>query len=293
MLDLGAYLESLSEGAESRGEITVDPVRAAAVMARWQLPGPDHYLLKLVQAGVAANAACVRCRVGWWSVDIELELPQGQALEPLAAGYLAVGVQAALAGARAVTMEHQQRRRVYSREGTWEEKAPAGRAGLRLRVARTRWDTGPEIRLLEERCGWSPIPIWINGRPRPIESWGSSLTLVQSYPEGHALSAPGTSRARLPPRVTPARMGRRILCGMALALEPAEDEQLHFVQHGVMLWQLTTELGVPGLRGVVGGDDLPTDLGGFQLREGKALRERIARVRDETLAMVERTKETS
>lgn len=268
---------------ESSGEFTLNPVRAAQHMSRLQLPGPHHYLLKMVQAAVAGGASEIRARVGWFGLELQFDLPQ-----PLRLEAMATGVNAALSSLKTVTLEQQGRRHVYSRKSQWEEVAPFA-PGLRIGLVRTRWDCSAELGLLSQLCCWCPVPFILNGRSARIAQWGSSRTRVQSYVPGTALSAPASSRAAIPPRVPAQLAGRRIACDMVLALEPYPSSTVTFIQHGVAICQRKVEFGREGVVAVVGADDLPTDLGGFELIDGPALKERIAAIRVEVEKMSQRT----
>lgn len=284
---------------ESRGEFTLNPARAAEHLRHLQLPGPDHFLLKLVQAGVAAGAAEIRVKIGWFGLEIDIALAECLPLEDLSSyllrqdrpglRYLAIGVNAALSSVRAVTLEQAGKRLVVTRKSQWEEKV-LPQPGLRIGLARNRWDTSSERRLLTDVCCWCPVPLAVNGHPVQIPSWGSNATLVQSYVPGHSLSAPATSRALSPPRVPSSLAGRRIPCDMVLALESHSGPGIvYFVQHGVTVCQRRMTFGQEGVVAVVGADNLPTDLGGFEVLDGEALEERIVAVRVELEKMSRRT----
>lgn len=284
---------------ESQGEFTIDPQRAASLLRQQQLASPDHYLLKLVQAGVAGGASEIRVKIGWFSIELEFTLPRPLPLQNLsshlvrpatpALGYLAVGVNAALCTLRTVTLEQGGERLVQTCRSQWEETSTP-RPGLRVGLARTRWDTSAERALLADVCCWCPVPLSVNGRAVQIALWGSSSTLVQSYVPGSSLSAPAVSRALLPPRVPPGLAGRRVMCDMVLALEShAGPGAVHFVQHGVTVCRRRVDFGREGVVAVVGAEGLPTDLSGFELLDGDALSERIRAVSVEVEKMSRRT----
>lgn len=71
-MDAETYIQELAEGAGAAGEWTLDPVRALKLTARFGECGTDGWILRGIQATVAAGATAVQLNAEGQGVDAEL-----------------------------------------------------------------------------------------------------------------------------------------------------------------------------------------------------------------------------
>ncbi|MBI3926328.1 MAG: hypothetical protein HY319_12375 [Armatimonadetes bacterium] len=146
---------------------------------------------------------------------------------------------------------------------TLEQVARGWLRQARTSLTRLAW-TGfleEEARVLEERCGFCPVPVELNGRQ--LSRWREPPgCLAAEYLLGGELRAPAVSAARVPPRVPRELLGTgAIPCRAVLWLTGSrEPARLCFVHDGWVIETQTMELGVPGLVAVLDAQGLSTDL---------------------------------
>lgn len=240
----------------SSGVFTVDPAVALRRLGQAGLEKPEFYLLKLIQAGVAAAAPRVDVQVSWWGTAVHYATTSPLRLE---------GVTSHLAVARAVcsqrgrfSVEYQGRRCHTTRRDSWHETChDHGEARFFYHRWAAPWR---ERQLVRERCPWSPVPVYLDGVCLRPESWVAEEYLFAENPAANRLAFPPYSRATAPPRIPAERMGTTIYCRAALARGAGCD----LVQDGVII-----EHHPFPVRAIIDASGLATDLSGFKLRDAE------------------------
>lgn len=189
---------------ESSGQITLDPSRALAKLARHQLEQPGLWLVKMVQAAVSAKASSLGIRVNRRRLRVAFSAPPvfdcDQVLQELFSGriasdwslrHLITGMRASLARVPesmsfAQISAEKNRQFIIRPDGTElgvVETLPATIEGettylFELHKAGEEWKLGDslratltqtvdEISALTERCWMSPMPIRLDGYELP------------------------------------------------------------------------------------------------------------------------------
>lgn len=243
---------------------TIDPDKALQKLGRLQLPGPDHYLLKLVQGAVQSGAERLRIDVGWRYLVMEF-VPLGE-VEPNLYGLLgpacatrslAVGINSCPYPLR---WEQDRTAWMFAAGRSWQEKLSTPRQGVRILVQ--RW-FGNEAEWLKERCRWCPVPIVFNGvkfRPPLWSLYNQEEHYV--FGEENRLRVPIHSQCLKPPRVPKERLRDPLCCRMAWAV--GAHSRLDLVQHGVWIQTLAWDQDAWAVLDI---GEVPTDLSGFQVLE--------------------------
>lgn len=320
---LDGYLEQMGCGPGESGSFSVD-LRSAHQKMRANTRQTNEigcYILKFIQAAIAAGASQVELEVGWSEVTLHCSLPGGLSLDrgPIRK-HLALGVFMALdQGVQWLAVEIGGNRDVFSEQRQWQEPCPLRPKVLLIRCR--RWSFWrPEIHLIRQRCRWAVPVIHLNEEelhsfsaddPSLLKgaAWGllsgGGPHLVESYIFGgdsqNRLRAPGFSGARLPPLLPANRVGPWVYCMAMLAISPCNSSKsrLFLAIDGVVLNSIELELGIGGLSCILEASDLTTDLMGLrligqtELIAGDDLRshplgDRIEQIRREAVKMKER-----
>ncbi|MCA9790557.1 MAG: hypothetical protein KC910_02130 [Candidatus Eremiobacteraeota bacterium] len=176
MSELEHYLDSARGGqAESSGAFSVDPVKARQKLALYQFSDPYVYVLRLVQAAVAAGAEQVTVSSGRRAVELTFNsrfAPESleQLLTLAGAGppHLAAGLYGALnARASRITLTSGTTRLSLTPGGGQVGQAePVG--GTRIVIRRKApgffWKSDRESALVRERCCYAALPVVCNGK---------------------------------------------------------------------------------------------------------------------------------
>jgi tetratricopeptide (TPR) repeat protein len=200
--DLPAFLSALRgpDPVESSGRFTIDLAKAREKLRQFQAAEPIFYLLKLVQAAVAARAQRIDVRLTQHTVLLSMVLPPGNPLadsarltqlllyDPQSAAvgpvrHLAIGLHAS------VTLEPERVHWSYwpgqSSPGAWSinlsggevelgmaapMRAQFGRSGTDLaefsltRQAKMKPHSYDERQHLARRCAFCPVPLFLDER---------------------------------------------------------------------------------------------------------------------------------
>ena len=272
---------------QSSGRFTVDVARARVKLARFQLQ-PGLYLARLLQAGVAAGSRSIDVKfelsvfdgilegyvaIRYSEPDLEvlsleqvlpgLEAPRtlSDANNCMATGLL--GAQGATEGGE-ITWETSRGERLSIVNGEVRVyQGPPSRTGTTWSIVRAGNLKGlsAEREVLHERCGYLPIPLWVNGQLIP-SGWGCQVFLLAEQYEG------GSAGAGLGlPSGSPERSFLQDLQGTppwrsALAISSALEgfSQIHWVSQGVVMEWDNVDLGCPGALAVVDSAGMKTDL---------------------------------
>lgn len=164
---------------DSSGQIGVDSLRASQLLGQYRLAQPEFYLVKLVQALVAAGSRQVSLEVS----SRYLRLESGPlSSSPRQGPYLAVG----LAGLLAQQPEQVELCLGVAGEGLrwqadsqrWQPVSQTSQ-GFRL-ICRGQRQVAKETEIVRERCQWAPVPIALGGQLVNVKDWraGPSKTLA-------------------------------------------------------------------------------------------------------------------
>ncbi len=168
---------------------------------------------------------------------------------------------------------------------------------------------GDCIRFVELSCGWSPIPIFLNGQVVRMRDFSAWIAKVCSYPnkrktrnlieryhpncEGEMV-APSTTRAYIPPRVDAELLSfdpAGIRCSSVMALVPfrygneCKNGFVYVVRDGVVVCEIEVFFSIPGFVAVVEAGDLTFDVTGMRVRQDARLEELLAWLQKEAVSL--------
>ncbi len=282
---------------ESSGTFSLDLGRAARKLGRYQSDEPLFFLLKFVQAAVAAGASCLRISsrgelVAEDVVPFELSELAGFSFDEQPFSYLGLGVGAALeAGARRVVCRVGGKILVAVPEGSIVESCPGG--GFSVTVE----GLTPSLSRLRERLAYAPIPVWLEGEclnfvstPVATRYWtdlddrrqgvacaGGYVRKAQRHVDEFG---PGCGSYSV--RACTGTFQRREvcvpICRAVLELrDPKLSSRLVLVKHGVTLSSSPT-LQLPGALCVVSAQGLQLDASTLRVVEDEALSSLVRQV---------------
>ncbi|MGE0491460.1 MAG: hypothetical protein AB7S38_19780 [Vulcanimicrobiota bacterium] len=176
MSELEQFLASARQGqTESSGVFSVDPVKARQKLALYQFTDPYIYVLRLVQAAVAAGADQVSVSSGQRSVELAFNsrfAPESleQLLTLAGAGppHLAAGLYGALnaRASRIILSSGSARLSLTAGGGQFSQTEPV--EGTHVTIRRKApgffWKSDRESALVRERCCYAALPILCNGK---------------------------------------------------------------------------------------------------------------------------------
>lgn len=273
---------------DSSGSFAVDLPRAAQKLGLYQTTEPLFFLLKLVQAAVAAGATEIRLRqrahklqllahgVGPRHFDLsQLRLGHPQ-LQDRPEAYLATGLSAALAqgASRALCMVGGQQLLVTPDGAGFATVPPLQYSfvvlveGSPLRLGRQR---------LQERLAYAPLPIYFEGALlNRVSTAEATLDLTDLDDPAEGVASPYNQRVRYqdckpaPSRHRFALNGRFVpICRAVLELHnPELMSRVVLVKHGVVLTSAPA-LKLPGALCVVSAEGLQLDISSLQVVENE------------------------
>lgn len=237
MDDLDSLLGHLRDGGkvESSGTFTLDLRKARDKLRAYQLAEPCFYLLKLVQAGVAAGAVRLDLHLARREISVYMILDPGtrlaesgalielladpQSAQPGPLRHLAIGLNSSWAlepawvswsywpgialdqpkrGAWSIRIDTEEIHLQPDPPKPWEGKTPRAPEVIKefrnfdvveFTLVRNSnpmsylKNTGSEHRAILYRCGFCPIPLYIDGR-RLIGQWSPPLQLTERWMGG-------------------------------------------------------------------------------------------------------------
>ncbi len=194
--ELDRFLQSQHNQGQDEGEgaFVLDPVRARQQLGRFQLAQPGLYLVKAVQAAVMAGAELVVIKVSrreltleFSSEDPELISPQKISESLLAVHSLAETplrhLVAAISGAvgsgvKSIAWHTPQGGLSVTESGVEHHSESHSKCCLKVekKGPLMAWLRGTvfvdEIRAVDERCGWGPCAVVLDGRKVSPQGWG-------------------------------------------------------------------------------------------------------------------------
>lgn len=275
---------------ESSGTFSLDLGRAARKLGRYQSDEPLFFLLKFVQAAVAAGATCLRIHsrgelVAEGGESFELTELAGFSFDEQPFSYLGLGVGAALAaGATRVVCRVGSRRLIATGEGSRVEPGPC--EGFRVTFA----GLPPVTTRLRERVAYAPIPVWLDAEclnfvstPVATRVWtdledprqgvscaGGYVRKVQRHVDEFG---PGCGSFQVRACTGLFRRGEVTVPVARAVLElrdPKLESRMVLVKHGVTL-SSSPALGLPGALCVVSAQGLQLDASTLQVVEDASL----------------------
>lgn len=308
----------LGEGEfDSQGRFTLDAERARVTLARWQMANPWDWMLKGIQAAVAAGVQLVVMRQNRLGTQMEWEhfeappewmeqLPD-LLTRPLTSEHPLVHLGLAFRGAPGQVRLHMAGQQLQCLDGLLSQQ-PVAHGKFCLESLRTdppgwaawMWQslTGncPEFAAVRQRAQYCPIRLALDGRlVRPGAVKRSLLDLrfrakdafcrdVLTLPHGPAAVV---QEARPVPGGLAQRLGHaKAVRGNALdpivwlriPLRPSGPARLVLVRLGITCPALELELGLPGLEIVMTAPRLGLDLSEFGLARSRELEKLVASI---------------
>ena len=254
---------------DSAGAFTMDVTRARVKLARFRLGEPGAYLLKLIQAGVLARCRKIeiwldgQLRIRYLGIDLSRlsGSASGGALDALtrgladplslppdsAAACLASGILAGQLGKQKLEWTDTSGATLGIRDGEVELESREGVVGAEPEATLTLSGLGGcwvEHKTLTSRCGYCPVPIWVNGS-RLACPWERVLNnaywLAEQFwgeaPAGGGVGFPGVGEP-----VDSARCALQLTdgeapwdCAIAVPIELTGPNVVHWVRYGVIV----------------------------------------------------------
>lgn len=239
---------------EGEGAFTLDPVRARQQLGRFQLAHPGLYVVKAVQAAVMAGAELVTVKVSRRALTLEFECEDGDltsaqkvresllsvhSLGDSPVRHLVVAISsAASSGVHSITWTTPQGGVSVTETGVEHLGETGSPCSLRFekRVPFMTWLRGTvfvdEIRAIDQRCGWGPCRVVLDGRQVLPQGWelfkkdrSDSLGL---WPTDAAAYRDFLQKNLLERHLASARGGHLVRPPMATGYRPAaKGEMLH------------------------------------------------------------------
>lgn len=291
--DIRHFLEAQADlGAhDSEGTFTVDARRAAVKSALYRFRDTGEYVLKFVQAAVAARADSLKVKVGVRSIECSFD---HEALEPdqalKASRHFSLGVAGAGGRSTSVRIEKDEA------ETTLKDLDFQRPARLSVRCERPLslsnllaiFHRASEHQMLYHRAAYCPIHLEIDSWPIPrgwpIPKGSSKLAVLPGQDPFYlawaylsagehlpAMHFPMTFEKAAKPALEiepePLREGDCRICGAALTVSSdlQTNSRVVFVLDGAIVHSAAVQLGFPGLRVVASAEGLNTDLSTLRL----------------------------
>lgn len=291
--DIRRFLEAQAGlGAhDSEGTFTIDARRAAVKSALYRFRDTGEYVLKFVQAAVAARADSLKVKVGVRYIEFRFD---HRALEPhealRASRHFSLGVTGVGGRSKSVRIERDEARTTLERLDFQQPSRLSVRCERPVSLSNLLaiFHRASEHQMLYHRAAYCPIHLEVDSWPIP-RGWpapeGPSKLAVlpgqkQFYlawaylPAGEQLPAmrfPMTFEKAAKPaleiELEPLREGDCKICGAALTVSSdlRAKSRVVFVLDGVIVHSAAVQLGFPGLRVVASAEGLNTDLSTLRL----------------------------
>ncbi len=299
------FVEGVSQKGhfDSEGSFTADLEAESHKLAAHRLKNPGDYVLKFLQAAVVGSAPGFEMQVGVRRLQINFEYKPMCCVEgERFLRHLSIGLQSAGQFAKSVSVLKD------GKESSFKDLdfSHGGYLNIELKRGITKnsllslFHRAAEHRVLARRALYSPIPILIDSWPVP-RGWqplkgDSKFAHIPNEPAFYALQAyldspllpefdypiPDDQNARkkqnpvlsLPETGFEPGNNRRCSLAAAVSSELRSEARIDFVQDGVLLERLRTNLGFRGLIAVVSADELEVDLSTLRLVRNESFLQR-------------------
>lgn len=299
------FVEGVSQKGhfDSEGRFTVDLETESGKLTAHRLKNPGDYLLKFLQAAVVGKAPRFEVSVGVRRLRVEFEYhalsnESGQRF----LRHLGIGLQSAGQFAKSVSVlkdgkESSLKDLDFSHGGYLNIEL---KRGITKNSLLSLFHRAAEHRVLTRRALYSPVPVLVDSWPIP-RGWqplkeDSKFAHIPHEPAFYALQAyldtprlpefdypiPVEKPVRkhqqpvlkLPSTESETQGHRRCRLAVAVSSELLTEATVDFVQDGVLLERLRTNLGFRGLIAVVSADELEVDLSTLRLVKNENFQKR-------------------
>lgn len=289
---------------DSVGTFTLDVANARLKLGQFQL-GPGLYLAKLIQAGVLARCSRIevwldgRLKIRYSNPDLaslSIQLLARGLEEPLSldaaspAACVCAGLLSGHAGRRDLTWSDSSgtRLRIVDRKVEVQPAEPdlAGSKPEATLTIQNLGDCAVEHHVMESRCGYCAVPIWLNGSRLPCrwerelsDTWGIQMRLAERY-WGGAIEGVHLPQTDPPQAVAPALYCFPASgvppwdCAIAIPAKLVGPTVIHWIRFGVQVQ--TESLPEPGCGAIIvaSAENLRSDFSQLELAVDSEFRAR-------------------